>query len=429
MKLKIEEWIDQNTFSNSTKILFKESFICYKSGANRASLLLSYLGFMTILKERIINSNRPNLFPEHKWTPLIQGLQNEAKWEASVFDATQKQAKIDNITKELKEDPVFKINDNLRVQIKYWKDRRNDCAHFKDNIIDSYHVESFWAFIESNLSKISIEGGLQSLLNQIYRHFDPTYTPPNEDVTELVKKIESSVEATKLDEFWNLLINNSEWNYDLSKSKIELINRSFEVNSDLVNESIIGLLKKEKSYLMDFLAINPDKILRFNFNKQEIRNFWKTQFRQSHNVLEIYTTLLRNSLIPKKEIKEANKIVVNLIKGYSTNPLDHQILIANNFLDAFKSEILDNNSFIGFKSFHWVNDRADLISEIIKNYPADKDILLKLIEHYNLDYKSEWLLKKLDSILLVDNQLTLEYKKIIQKENITVENELKKYFA
>jgi hypothetical protein len=429
MKLQIEQWISNNDFSENINVLFEDSVICYRSGANRSSLLFSYLAFMTILKERIIGGVKPNLFPQGEWDVLIKKLQNDDKWEAGVFDATQQQGKIDQTSKTRTKDPIFNLNDNLRSQIKYWKDRRNDCAHYKDNIIDNYHVESFWAFITSNLSKITIEGGMQSLLNKISKHFDPTFTPPDKDITPLIREVEFSVERPKLKYFWKTILNNGDWDYDLSKRKQELIRVSLEANKDFVNDSLISILKANEYYLRDFLSNNRDKLLIFNFSPEEVREFWKKNLRSCDNILGLYTTFLRNSLIPQNEIAEANKAVVNMLKDYSPRAIEQQLLAGNNFLAAFKSEILDSHSFIGFKSFLWVNDRADLIAGIIKNYPADKDIICKLIEHYNLEYRSEWLLNRFDNIFVNDKNLTEDYKKIIETENLSLPRDLNKYFA
>src|SRR5690554_4054611 len=126
MKLPIEQWIDKNGFSENVNSLFRDSIVCYKAGANRASLLFSYLAFITILKERIIAGTKPNLIKEEVWDKLISNLQDEDLWEAIVFDATQQREKIDQATKERKRDPVFNINENLRLQIKYRKDRRSE---------------------------------------------------------------------------------------------------------------------------------------------------------------------------------------------------------------------------------------------------------------------------------------------------------------
>ncbi|MGB3343983.1 MAG: hypothetical protein WBA61_08735 [Aequorivita sp.] len=361
MKLRIENWIDNNNFSEDVNVLFTDGVTCYKAGANRASLLFSYLAFLTILKERIIAGAKPNLFPQGEWDKIISKLQNEDLWETSVFDATQQQEKIDSITKERTKDPIFNINSNLRFQIKYWKDRRNDCAHYKDNIIDTFHIEAFWAFIESNVSKITIEGGMQSLINKIYKHFDPTITPPDKDITPLIQEIEFSVERSKLKYFWELLLKNDEWDFDLSKRKQELISKSLEANKCFINDSLIAIVKANKYYLKDFLSNHPDKILNFNFNEEEVRKFWKTQLASCNNILGLYTSFLRNGLIPQNEIKEANKTVLSAIREYSPTINEHQVLSVNGILDTFKELIIDNSNFIGYRSYLWVNDRADII--------------------------------------------------------------------
>jgi hypothetical protein len=201
MKLKFEEWLESQKFSDSVHGLFKESIICYKSGAYKASVLFSYLGFLTILKERILNANKPALFPQGEWDYLIIRLQNEDSWESNVYDATQQKEKIDN-SKTKTKDAIFSINESLRLQITYWKDRRNDCAHNKNNKISNSHVETFWSFLESNLSKITIEGGINSLLNKLRKHYDSTITPANKDVTPLIIEIESSINYIDLKVFW-----------------------------------------------------------------------------------------------------------------------------------------------------------------------------------------------------------------------------------
>ncbi|MGJ1292520.1 hypothetical protein [Sphingobacterium multivorum] len=317
MKLRIENWIENNNFSEDVNVLFTDAVTCYKARANRASLLFSYLAFLTILKERIIEGTKPNLFPQGEWDKLISKLQNEDLWEANVFDATQQQEKIDQATKQRIKDPIFSLNDNLRLQIKYWKDRRNDCAHYKDNIIDTFHIENFWAFMESNMSKITIEGGMQSLINKIYKHFDPTITPPDKDITPLIQEVEYSVERSKLKHFWETLLNNGEWDFDLSKRKQELISKSLEVNKDFVNDSLIAIVKANKFYLKDFLSNHTDKVLRFNFNEEEVRKFWKTQLPSCNNILGLYTSFLRNGLIPQNEIAEANRTIISAIREYS----------------------------------------------------------------------------------------------------------------
>ncbi len=429
MKLRIENWIENNNFSEDVNVLFTDAVTCYKARANRASLLFSYLAFLTILKERIIEGTKPNLFPQGEWDKLISKLQNEDLWEANVFDATQQQEKIDQATKQRIKDPIFSLNDNLRLQIKYWKDRRNDCAHYKDNIIDTFHIENFWAFMESNMSKITIEGGMQSLINKIYKHFDPTITPPDKDITPLIQEVEYSVERSKLKHFWETLLNNGEWDFDLSKRKQELISKSLEVNKDFVNDSLIAIVKANKFYLKDFLSNHTDKVLRFNFNEEEVRKFWKTQLPSCNNILGLYTSFLRNGLIPQNEIAEANRTIISAIREYSPTINEHQILLGNGFLNTFKEEVLNNSSFVGYKSYLWVNDRADIISGVIKNYPPDNDIINRLVEHYNQRDNSDWLLERFNNIFIDGSTIAIEYKNILQTNGVAIPEKLKKYFA
>ena len=139
-------WIeDRFKKSIECNYLFQESIKCYKIEAYRASLLFSYLGFLTYIKEVIISSRKPTDIDESRWNDLLRKINNDDYWEQRVFDELNNNSSC-----------IFKFNDSIRQQIRYWKDRRNDCAHFKDNEINQSHVEMFWVFIKSNLNKISV---------------------------------------------------------------------------------------------------------------------------------------------------------------------------------------------------------------------------------------------------------------------------------
>src|SRR5688572_13151617 len=127
MKLPIEKWLDLQNPSKNVRDLFNESMLCYKVGAYRASLLYSYLGFLTMLKERLIVAHKPGALPQGMWDNLISNVQKENRWEESVFDSTQCSTQ-----------PIFLIDGHIRLQIKYWRDRRNDAAHYKDNAINEH---------------------------------------------------------------------------------------------------------------------------------------------------------------------------------------------------------------------------------------------------------------------------------------------------
>lgn len=118
----------------------KELFVITKVGAYRAAYLMSYLGYITILKDRLINSEHtlPNGYTEHSWRRAISDLKSDKQWENAVSEA---------IFRQPDKNP-FLINDDLRKQHDYWRIIRNDCAHAKSNLISSPHVESLWLYLE-----------------------------------------------------------------------------------------------------------------------------------------------------------------------------------------------------------------------------------------------------------------------------------------
>ncbi|WP_236635932.1 hypothetical protein [Bacillus thuringiensis] len=67
MNLHFENWIHEQKISEESLILFDESIMCYRVGAYRASFLMSYLGFMKALRDRLLKSDKPSLVNEHDW--------------------------------------------------------------------------------------------------------------------------------------------------------------------------------------------------------------------------------------------------------------------------------------------------------------------------------------------------------------------------
>lgn len=191
MKLEFEEWILSQKIGDSAKELFEEAIICYKASAYRASLLLSYLGFQTIIRDRIIISKCPSGFPESKWRMIQKDVTDENKWDNTVFDAIQTQSP----------SSIFPLTDDLRNQVSFWRNRRNDCAHSKRNEIGFAHVEAFWLFIKSTLGKFVVAGTKDELTNQIAIHFDRRLTPPGEDFTQIIDQI-SYIGSDELNDFF-----------------------------------------------------------------------------------------------------------------------------------------------------------------------------------------------------------------------------------
>lgn len=426
MKLKIESWIESNMFSDDVNMLLNDSVICYKAGANRASLLFSYLGFLTILKERMLNATRPALFPESHWTAITRNLRNEDSWEKAIFEATQMRESFTNDVPKVKSrDAIFAMNENLRIQILYWKDRRNDCAHFKHNAIEGHHVDSFWSFIQSSLPKMTVEGGMQTLITKILNHFNPILTAPDADYTPLVKEIENATESFKLKEFWEKLLTMGEYDFELGTSRKSVINKSFEINDSKTNDALLEILT-EKSYLRkDFLNTYPEKLVYFNLNPQDVRKFWNTEINQMHNPLSVYAVMLRNNMIPQGEITEAHGVIISKLRKYEVTPTEHLELQSNKFFESFKELVFNSNRF---EEYLWVNERADLIAAILKHYPLDLEVVNRICYVYGLSTNSQWLLERFNNLFLPGADVTTKFQEIITQNAIVVPAPLQKYF-
>jgi hypothetical protein len=415
MKLPFEEWTLQKGFSNNVSKLFNESFICYRNTAYRASLLFSYLSFLTILKETIIKAAKPTLIPQGRWDCIIRKLQSDDSWEKAVFEELTNSSS-----------PIFNINEDLRQQIKYWKDRRNDCAHFKSNDIEAHHIESFWSFLKSNLSKVTIEGGKDSLLNKFEKHFDPTFTPPDADYTHLIKEIDESIIATELTDFWAELISkidNYSFLFQHESTGTRLVNKVFEYCNDDTKESLSNFLKSQK-YDLTIVSLFPDKINFIGYSPAEIREIWRTRiWNNKSSAFGIYGTLLRNSLIPTTEISEANNYVIDKATDYRPNDeTTHLALAANGFGDAIFDIAIHTKRLKDW--FVWVNPRADMIAYYIEKYPLKDETVEVICEMYSREKYSYWLGERIVRIFTENANKKNEFHLIATRNSLTIPSEL-----
>ena len=131
MKLPIEKWAEEHELPKEATEALQEACRSFKAGEYSADLLFSYLAWNLVLRRRIMAARCPPGFPQGRWDALQADMTNEDKWDGEVFGSTQTKGPV----------PIFDVSDDLRTQVRFWKDRRNDCAHLKDNRIDDPHVE------------------------------------------------------------------------------------------------------------------------------------------------------------------------------------------------------------------------------------------------------------------------------------------------
>jgi hypothetical protein len=89
MRLEFEDWLSSQKISQTADSLFHEAITCYKASAYRASLLLSYVGFQTVVKDRILLATCPTGISQAQWTNIRKNLIDDDKWETQAFDTVQ----------------------------------------------------------------------------------------------------------------------------------------------------------------------------------------------------------------------------------------------------------------------------------------------------------------------------------------------------
>ena len=373
MRLKIENWITEQNFSKKVEPLFEEAIKSYRATAYNASLLFSYLGFMTILKERLLNSANPPGIPPGMWNNLIQEIQDKESWDKKIFDSTQTQNPAS----------IFQISSTLRREVIYWKDRRNDCAHFKHEKIDYHHVESFWSFMETNISKFSVNGGRASLLTKFTNHFDETITAQDESITPLIKQIEHAVDESELKEFFDDIQNEID---DLWDSKhFKVYNEVLNNYNSIVSEELVKYLKSDENMLMNFMRDYPEKINRLDLSKQFIRSLWfEKLFHNRNNDFSIFASLLRNSMIREEDKEEAVSRIANAV--YAQVPkeeTDKLELIRHGYFQKLKSRIFPTD---GIFEFAVANSYKIQIPYYLKNFDIEEDIIKSLSKTFSTPY-------------------------------------------
>ncbi|WP_301173559.1 hypothetical protein [Brevibacillus nitrificans] len=386
MKLPFEKWLEEQKIAEDAVNLAHEAILCYKNGAYRAALLFSYLMFQTIIKERIIKSKKPERIDDPAWDAIRRNLNKDEDWDKYAFQAVQRK----------EEKSIFLISDDLRRQVEYWKDRRNDCAHFKKNLITYSHVESFWQFIQSNLPKFMVNGGKDALLEKIRIQFDTTYTRSGQDFSNLINEIHLVTEAHELDDFFK----------DTDKL-FEKIHPFYPGNDDEnledmikfwvaclkakeLQDAVVNFLKLEENDSLFVQVLNQDpSLLGFFMHDQVfVRTFWQKRLRRYYNdnkYWDIVNSFLLHGAISTEE--RMNFFSINLPKHANTLPstTTFNSLIAFGFDEFYKDFVFGGQKF---RSRHYGFPFANQNSRFILFFVESIGLDVQIVEEFTYIFKS-----------------------------------------
>ena len=389
MKISFQEWFETQDLSQEAFSCFGESFLCYRVGAYKASLLFGYTGFVSIVRDRLLSANAPNGLNQGWWTTTQENVRSLETWDKSVFEATQRK----------EPSPIFILTEDIRYQVKYWKDRRNDCAHSKDNKIIAAHVESFYAFVESNLGKFVVNGSRDSMLLRIIAHYDSSITPRGLSVTHLIREIPHAVSRSELDGFlqglnaeFDRLRNPAEVMMGTENSAIlEFYSACLAEGSDELQIACRNVLLKKDKTLLAFVRKYPERVYIIGHHPETIRGLWHKHMFGAYNDFPLLAAMLRHALIPKDQIEEAIRHVVEVGCDFTADEVDRQTLEQHGYYRLLESRIIES---LTENDYQWAGAHRDAIVQFLAENPISMKMARVICERFSQSYYHPWLLKK-----------------------------------
>lgn len=361
MKIAFEEWLDTQPCSEDARGCFEEAFLCYRINAYRAALLFSYMGFMSIVRDRVLVATSPLGFPVGKLEALKQRLRTETSWDEAAFEAVEVQQPT----------PLFNLTDDLRRQVRYWRDRRNDCAHTKSQIIDSSHVESQWAFLRSRLAVFVVVGSKDELMTRILDHYDPTLTAAGRPANQLVVELGTAILPTGYPTFCEELSgkfaqadrsNTAALLGWPTQDELAFFETCLRVGTPRLQSEVGTHLIKSETRLLHFLVRYPHHVGLLTGHPQVVRKLWKTKLADSAagNFFPLVAALVRNGMLPNDEMQECFRTLLTAEHGYAPNSDDCLTLNAHGFLS-----ILEDVACVKMDRFGWGNSNYELVQLLL----------------------------------------------------------------
>ncbi|PDY91016.1 hypothetical protein CON09_15930 [Bacillus anthracis] len=381
MKLPFEEWLEKQSIPLGAEELFKESIVCYKAAAYRASLLFSFLGLQTIIKYRVLESKKPDNYNEHAWKAVCDNLRKDEKWDEEVNTS---------VNKKDRGKVIFNISEDLRSQYTYWKNRRNDCAHSKENIINNSHVESFWLFLQSNLAKLAVKGSKEALLEKISKHFDIRFTSINTGYSHILADISHAINEEELEEFYNevhtifITITNTQ-NVFVSDKDIHPFIKFWDDLFNIggaVTEKLVSFFKRpdNNGIFRQYLEQIPKGVIYFRDDAHFIRNLWYEKLPKHYLKYKILSSMLRNNLIPNEEKDEAFSRLINEAAGAKVDEEDFYVLKDSGFFEKLR-EIAFEEGLIN--DFTWSKINTELVLLYLNKVGLDERIADRIISTFS----------------------------------------------
>ena len=321
-------------FKNGTVLrdILNDAIRCYRNGIARPALMLSYIAFIQAVRDNLLKSDMPKGFNEPRWKACMSKLRQENAWDEQVISCIKCR---DN-------PPYFELTDSLRDDVCFWRNRRNDCAHYKDSEITLSHVAAFWVFIMDNYNKFTPIGSLMQSVNDYKRHYNVSITPKGTSTEVIFKRL---CLAIKTEDDLLLFLKETD-------SCMEYEEQAQLLHDLLMDErhksKVISLLTVKLKRVKMYLALKPaDVSVVLGNNPEMTRKFWYEDFMLFASCANVYVEMLRAKMIPQGEIKESLDMFLKheykRSAFYLDNPEDFNVLKENGLYDIFIEEYLSKD--------------------------------------------------------------------------------------
>lgn len=386
-----QKHIDNNvsSFTDDEMGLFKDSIRCFHAAIYRPAYIMAYQGMMIYFRRLLQNAKMPNGYDSGKWTGIQKRLAKDKEWEEEVNNAIRTQPDSKSTPPVI---ALFCMSDSLRKDFNFWRNRRNDCAHYKEYDINDSHVLAFYSFLTQYLMKISVEGGMNTLLNEFKDACDSAKSSPKASLQPLVDKILTMVNPEEMNDFFASLDGAMGFSFN---------GRYEQTLANIIKGGNVELKGYAVAYVRSDDKVKKDLINRFPelvghlVEKNEAREYWMKHLYYSRNRVAVLARMIMVGLIDPLEEDEAIRKVIdhsfNNNEGIGeVSDEEMQVLKASGFFSALKEEYF-NGDYTSKNAYDCGKNKYNFFYGYVAHLPVDKSFVEMMVDIFSrVDYPYVW---------------------------------------
>ena len=385
-KKLIEE--NKSMLNELTLGLFEDSIRCFDAGIYRQAYLLAYQGFTQYIRNIVLDAKMPTGYDPNKWNGVQAKLKNEKEFDEQVFTCIQ-QKNCPTGTPPVV--AILDMPDTLRDDFTFWRNRRNDCAHYKAYDINASHVLAFYSMLNQYMLKITVEGGMKSLLREFKDAFDPAKTSPKKSIQPLVDKILLMVHPSEMNDFFDGLKSVTRFLFD--EKFYSILEGILSGTNKELKTYVIAYLRQSND-LVAFLSHYPEEVGQL-VEEGEVRSLWYSNLRSCRARFSIVADLISVGLLADDEVEECLERCID--NAYSQNDgmgsiseAKTNLLIKYGLLDSLKSTKL-NPEFTRNNARECGQNHYDFFRGIAYTLPINNCTVEMMLDIFNqTEYPTVW---------------------------------------